>query len=166
VTIIGAVSSKMKIIFHHVTYSTNTETVENFFKKFDKKFDLFDKVIVMDNHSAHKSNDVTEFLESKGAIVEFLPPNSSYFNPIETVWSWVKCKWRNTLLQLQDLKVSHTDWMQTELSTICKSCPELVIHNIVNSCNGLMKKFLKEYAPESEELQYFENLEKSKIRSS
>jgi transposase len=166
VTIIGAVSSKMKIIFHHVTYSTNTETVENFFKKFDKKFDLFDKVIVMDNHSAHKSNDVTEFLESKGAIVEFLPPNSSYFNPIETVWSWVKCKWRNTLLQLEDLKVSHTDWMQTELSTICKSCPELVIHNIVNSCNGLMKKFLKEYAPESEELQYFENLEKSKIRSS
>ena len=113
----------MKIIFHHVTYSTNTETVENFFKKFDKKFDLYDKVIVMDNHSAHKSNDVTEFLESKGAIVEFLPPNSSYFNPIETVWSWVKCKWRNTLLQLQDLKVNHTYWMQTELSSICKSCP-------------------------------------------
>ncbi len=34
--------------------------------------------------------------------------------------------------------------------------------NIVKSCNGLMKKFLKEYAPESEELSYFENLEKSK----
>jgi hypothetical protein len=27
-----------------------------------------------------------------------------------------------------------------------------------------MKKFLKEYAPESEELQFFENLEKSKIQ--
>jgi hypothetical protein len=26
-----------------------------------------------------------------------------------------------------------------------------------------MKKFLKEYAPESEELSYFENLEKTKI---
>ena len=88
---------------------------------------LISKVIVMDNHSAHKSNDVTEFLESKGAIVEFLPPNSSYFNPIETVWSWVKCKWRNTLLQLQDLKVSHTDWMQTELSQIFKNYPKLVI---------------------------------------
>ena len=90
----------MKIIFHHVTYSTNIETVENFFKKLDKKFDLFNKVIVMDNHGAHKSNNVTEFLESKGAIIEFLPPNSSYFNPIETIWSWVKSKWRNTLLQL------------------------------------------------------------------
>ena len=153
----------MKIIFHHVTYSTNIETVENFFKKLDKKFDLFNKVIVMDNHGAHKSNNVTEFLESKGAIIEFLPPNSSYFNPIETIWSWVKGKWRNILLQIQELKESHKDWMQTELSSICKSCPSLVIHNIVNSCNGLMKKFLKEYAPESEELQFLEHLEKSKL---
>jgi hypothetical protein len=91
--------------------------------------------------------------------------NSSYFNPIETIWSWVKSKWRNSLLQLQDLNESHKDWMQTELSSICKSCPEKVIHNIVKSCNGLMKKFLKEYAPESEELSYFENLEKSKSES-
>ena len=28
-----------------------------------------------------------------------------------------------------------------------------------------MKKFLKEYDPESEELSYFENLEKSKLQS-
>ena len=40
-----------------------------------------------------------------------------------------------------------------------------MIHNIVNSCNGLMKKFLKEYAPESEELSYFENLEKPKLQT-
>ena len=40
-----------------------------------------------------------------------------------------------------------------------------MIYNIVKSCNGLMKKFLKEYAPESEELSYFENLEKSKSQS-
>jgi hypothetical protein len=37
-----------------------------------------------------------------------------------------------------------------------------VIHNIVKSCNGLMKKFLKEYAPESKELEFLENPEKSK----
>ena len=40
-----------------------------------------------------------------------------------------------------------------------------MIHNIVKSCNGLMKKFLKEYAPESEELSYFENLEKQKSQA-
>ena len=92
--------------------------------------------------------------------------NSSYFNPIETIWSWVKSKWRNRLLQLQDLNESHKDWMQTELSSICKSCPEKVIHNIVNSCNRLMKKFLKEYAPESEELNNFEDLDKKKVQQS
>ena len=41
--------SKIKIIFHHVTYSTDILTVENFFKKLDKKIDLTDKVIVMDS---------------------------------------------------------------------------------------------------------------------
>ena len=61
----------------------------------------------MDNHGAHKSNIVSEFLETEGAILEFLPVNSSYFNPIETIWSWVKSKWRNTLLQLQDLEGCH-----------------------------------------------------------
>jgi hypothetical protein len=54
----------MKIIFHHVAYSTNILTVENFFKKLDKKIDLTDKVIVMDNHGAHKSNIVTATLKN------------------------------------------------------------------------------------------------------
>ena len=57
----------------------------------------------MDNHGAHKSNIVSEFLETEGAILEFLPVNYSYFNPIETIWSWVKSKWRNSLLQLEYL---------------------------------------------------------------
>jgi len=56
--------SKMKIIFHHVSYSTDILTVENFFKKLDKKIDLTDKVIVMDNHGAHKSNIVTATLKN------------------------------------------------------------------------------------------------------
>ena len=68
-TIIGAISQKMKIIFHHVTYSTNKDTVENFYKKFHRKFDLFEKVIVMDNHRAHGANIVRDFLDEKGAII-------------------------------------------------------------------------------------------------
>ena len=149
----------MKIIYHHVANTTNIETVKDFFKKLDKKFELFEKVIVMDNHAAHRSNEVSEFLISKGAILEFLPPNCSYFNPIETVWSWVKGKWRNELLQVKDLYLSHKDWMPIELSKICKSCPEIVINNIVNSCDKLMKGFLEDHAPDSEEFQFFKNKE-------
>ena len=101
----------MKILFHHVTYSTNKETVENFYKKFHRRFNLEDKVIVMDNHRAHGANIVRDFLDNTGAIIEFLPPCSSYFNPIETVWSWVKGKWKNSLLQAKDLKENHTEWI-------------------------------------------------------
>ena len=147
VTIIGAISQKMKILFHHVTYSTNKETVENFYKKFHRKFNLDEKVIVMDNHRAHGANIVREFLEEQGALIEFLPPCSSYFNPIETVWSWVKAKWKNSLLQAKDLKEDHHDWIRGELSRICQSCPEQVLHNIVKSCSRLMHKYLKQYSP-------------------
>jgi transposase len=44
----------------------------------------------MDNHRAHHSKAVLEFLKIREAEVLFMPPSSSYFNPIETVWSWVK----------------------------------------------------------------------------
>jgi hypothetical protein len=84
-----------------------------------------DNTIVLHFDSAWSPpTTIYEFLETEGAILEFLPVNSSYFNPIETVWSWVKSKWRNRLLQLQDLNESHKDWMQTELLSICKNCPE------------------------------------------
>jgi len=90
ITIIGGISLQLKGMYFHLAETTNKETVENFFKKFHNKVDLSDKVIVMDNHAAHLSQEVQDFLDSKGIKVLKLPPCSSYFNPIETVWSWVK----------------------------------------------------------------------------
>jgi transposase len=110
----------------------------------------------MDNHRAHWSEKIQEFLETNGATPAFLPPCSSYFNPIETIWSWVKCKWRNSLLQLQDLNKAHKDWMKDELSRICSSCPREVIQNILRSSTGLMIKYMSQYAPDSQELLEFE----------
>ena len=49
--------------------------------------------------------------------------------------------------------------MPNELSKICKSCPEIVIHNIVQSCDKLMKGFLEDHAPDSEELSFFKDKE-------
>jgi transposase len=69
----------------------------------------------MDNHRAHWSEKIQEFLETNGATPAFLPPCSSYFNPIETIWSWVKAKWKNSLLQLQNLNEIYTEWMAEEL---------------------------------------------------
>jgi transposase len=47
-------------------------------------------VIVMDNLSSHKIEGIKELIEEKGARIEYLPPYSPDFNPIEMMWSVIK----------------------------------------------------------------------------
>jgi transposase len=51
-------------------------------------------VLVLDNASIHRSARVRELVEAAGVILEFLPPYSPDFNPIETSFkqlkSWIK----------------------------------------------------------------------------
>ena len=44
----------------------------------------------MDNAAFHKSEKTKSLLESKGHIIEFLPPYSPDFNPIENKWAQAK----------------------------------------------------------------------------
>ena len=100
-TIIGAITNMRNRIYSTVNNTTNTENVLAFFSHLNKEIGLRDKVIVMDNHAAHHSKVVEFFIEKHGGTTLFLPPISSYFNPIETIWAWVKGKWRNELIALQ-----------------------------------------------------------------
>jgi transposase len=47
-------------------------------------------ILVMDNLSAHTGETIRQLIEAKGARLEFLPPYSPDFNPIELCWSKVK----------------------------------------------------------------------------
>ena len=47
-------------------------------------------VVVMDNLATHKVAGVREAIEGAGARLEYLPPYSPDFNPIEPMWSKVK----------------------------------------------------------------------------
>jgi transposase len=49
-----------------------------------------DDVVVMDNLATHKVAGVREAIEATGARLEYLPPYSPDFNPIENLWSKVK----------------------------------------------------------------------------
>ena len=49
-----------------------------------------DDVVVMDNLATHKVAGVREAIEATGARLEYLPPYSPDFNPIELMWSKVK----------------------------------------------------------------------------
>jgi transposase len=47
-------------------------------------------IVVMDNLSSHKNNQVKTMIESAGAQLRFLPPYSPDLNPIEKMWSKIK----------------------------------------------------------------------------
>ena len=47
-------------------------------------------IVVMDNLSAHTVAGVREAIEAKGARLEYLPPYSPDYNPIEKCWSKLK----------------------------------------------------------------------------
>jgi transposase/uncharacterized protein YnzC (UPF0291/DUF896 family) len=47
-------------------------------------------IVVMDNLSAHTGQTIRQLIEARGARLQFLPPYSSDFNPIELCWSKIK----------------------------------------------------------------------------
>lgn len=51
-------------------------------------------IVVMDNLSAHTGETIRQMIEAQGAHLEFLPPYSPDFNPIELCWSKVKAALR------------------------------------------------------------------------
>jgi transposase len=53
-------------------------------------------ILVMDNLSAHTGETIRQLIEAQGARLEFLPPYSPDFNPIELCWSKVKAVLRAT----------------------------------------------------------------------
>jgi transposase len=51
-------------------------------------------IVVMDNLSSHKSDDVRKIIEAAGASLLYLPPYSPDFNPIEQAFSKIKAHLR------------------------------------------------------------------------
>jgi transposase len=47
-------------------------------------------IVVLDNLSAHKNQEVKNLIESVGAQLWYLPPYSPDLNPIEKMWSKIK----------------------------------------------------------------------------
>ncbi|WP_420797792.1 transposase [Pasteurella atlantica] len=45
-----------------------------------------DSVLVIDNATFHKRQDMITAIQDKGIILEFLPPYSPDLNPIEKKW--------------------------------------------------------------------------------
>ncbi len=59
-------------------------------------------IVVMDNLSAHKRSAIQAAIEARGAQLEYLPPYSSDFNPIEWAWAKVKTILRTAKARIRD----------------------------------------------------------------
>ena len=57
--------------------------------------------IVLDNHSAHKSKAVMDYLEEQEVESIFLPAYSSPLNPVERVWALFKHEWAKELAKVK-----------------------------------------------------------------
>lgn len=59
-------------------------------------------IVIADNLSAHKDRESEALINARGASLEFLPPYSPDFNPIEKMWSKVKTHLRGAKARSQN----------------------------------------------------------------
>ena len=70
--------------------NTDTEVFNTWISEFLIKELQPGKTLIMDNASFHKSPKTRELIEKAGCFLEYLPPYSPDFNPIEHKWGVVK----------------------------------------------------------------------------
>ena len=102
----GALSAHGGELFSKLIPTTNAIEVEGFFLEMSSKFNLSGSIVIMDNHRAHLSRRVKELFQELQCQLFFLPVASSILNPIETLWSQLKRKWRCRLLEYEPRQMS------------------------------------------------------------
>ena len=48
-------------------------------------------IIIMDNCSVHRIQEIREVVNAAGVLIFYLPPYSPDYNPIELTFSYIKC---------------------------------------------------------------------------
>jgi transposase len=68
---------------------------------------------------------------------------SSYFNPIETMWAWIKAKWRSKLVEPKEFN-PEKDNLLRELQKICDTVPPHVVRHISAHCFKTLKSYIED----------------------
>ena len=109
--VIGALVGKLLLTVSLVTGNINGDIFLSWLKH-----DLLPKappgsVIVLDNASFHKRQDIVKLVTEEGHLLEFLPPYSPDLNNIEHVWAQAKAIRRRELCDIDTLFTQHLDYL-------------------------------------------------------
>jgi DDE superfamily endonuclease len=91
--------------------SFNTERFNNFIRHLLSKMEAYPgprSVLVMDNHTCHHSIELKSMCEEAGVIIEYLPPYSPDYSPIEQSFHGMK-SW---MQRNQDLASTFGEWYE------------------------------------------------------
>lgn len=102
ISIISAISIDKIEAAMYGQWATNGEIFKHFIENDLLPILKPSHVIVMDNVKFHQSETIKELINSVGARVLYLPPYHPELNPIEEMWSKIKCILRK--LSARDLK--------------------------------------------------------------
>jgi len=90
VTIIGAIALKGLVALINILGGSDSLVFEAFIATLLVPNLWKGACVILDNASIHKEKDIRPIIEKAGARLEFLPPYSPDFSPIENCWSKVK----------------------------------------------------------------------------
>ena len=102
--------------------------------------DASEIIVVLDNHTAHRSHLIRDFTQGKGLTLLFLPAYSSSLNPIERLWALVKHKWAKQLAGLT--RTYNNSQMQGDLSRMFEEAAHQFTFRILDQSNTAMRKAL------------------------
>lgn len=90
VTLIGAIALKGLVAQVNLLGAADSLTFEAFIVRYVIPNLWKGAVVIMDNSSIHQEKHLKPLMEEVGAFLEFLPPYSPDFSPIEHCWSKLK----------------------------------------------------------------------------
>lgn len=83
----------------------------------------YHSIIILDNAKVHYDQDAIAMIETIGASVIYLPTYSPELNPIENIWSKVKCYLRKvTILDTEQLYQAIADALKTITPSDARNC--------------------------------------------
>lgn len=141
VSVIACVEENLGLVYYEihrdtVDGDTFRKFVERLIRAIDDELDTDEGVLVLDNSSVHRSDDLEELTgEHENLNFQFLPPYSPMLNPIENMFSVWKNKARTLLTRG---RVQTYD----ELESVVKAAGDAVTREKVqHACNHLAKFF-------------------------